>query len=242
MFFSYGEGIMSKNTARILVVEDDPDIVCVVKSYLERSEFVVDTASDGLSGLARALEDPPALIVLDWMLPGIDGLEFMKRLRNEQQTPVIMLTARGEEDDRIKGLQLGADDYVPKPFSPRELVARIEAVLRRMQPPTEQEQEPLTRGPLVIDPSRHNVTRDDEPIELTTLEFNLLYTLARYPGRVYSRDELLERIWGGDFAGVDRVVDVHVSNLRQKLEREPTSPRLLLTVRGVGYKFSEDVT
>ena len=233
---------MSPNTARILVVEDDPDIVRVVKSYLERFDFEVDTAFDGLSGLSRALENPPALIVLDWMLPGIDGLEFMKRLRAEQQTPVIMLTARGDEDDRVQGLRLGADDYVPKPFSPRELVARIEAVLRRMQPSAEQEQEVLTRGPLVIDPSRHNVTRNDELIELTTLEFNLLYMLARYPGRVYSRNELLERVWGGDFAGVDRVVDVHVSNLRQKLEPEPTGPRLLLTVRGVGYKFSEDVT
>lgn len=233
---------MSRNTARILVVEDDLDIVRVVKSYLERSEFIVDTASDGLTGLSRALDEPPSLIVLDWMLPGIDGLEFMKRLRREQQTPVIMLTARGEEDDRIKGLQLGADDYVPKPFSPRELVARIEAVLRRAQPPAEQGEETLKRGPLLIDASRRNVTRYDEPIELTALEFDLLHSLARYPGRVYRRDELLERVWGSDFTGVDRVVDVHVSNLRQKLEVDPANPRMLLTVRGVGYKFSEDVT
>jgi DNA-binding response OmpR family regulator len=231
-----------RNPARILVVEDDPDIVHVVRSYLERSDYTVDTALDGLTGLSRVLEEPPSLIILDWMLPGIDGLEFMKRLRREQQTPVIMLTARGEEDDRIKGLQLGADDYVPKPFSPRELVARVEAVLRRVQPPAPQEAETLTRGPLVIDSSRRNVTRDNEPIELTALEFDLLYTLARHPGRVYRRDELLDRVWGSDFMGVDRVVDVHMSNLRQKLEVDPANPRMLLTVRGVGYKFSEDVT
>lgn len=233
---------MPKSTSRILVVEDDPDIVRIVKSYLERSEYTVDTAVDGLAGLSRALEEPPSLIILDWMLPGIDGLEFMRRLRREQQTPVIMLTARGEEDDRIKGLQLGADDYVPKPFSPRELVARIQAVLRRAQPSTGQEEESLERGPLVIEPSRRNVTRDDKLIELTALEFDLLHTLARYPGRVYRRDELLERVWGSDFMGVDRVVDVHMSNLRQKLEVDPANPRMLLTVRGVGYKFSEDVT
>lgn len=224
----------------ILVVEDDPDLVQFVKAYLERAGYTVRTARDGLTGLSAALEGYPDLIVLDWMLPGIDGLELMKRLRRERRTPVVMLTARGEEDDRIRGLELGADDYVSKPFAPRELVARVGSVLRRLDAAQEQGEVPYKRGRLTIDPSRRSVTQGGEPFDLTAREFNLLHTLASQPGRVYRRGELLDRVWGDDFAGVDRVVDVQMSNLRQKLEAEPARPRLLLTVRSVGYKFTED--
>lgn len=227
---------------RILIIEDDPDIVRIVKAYLERAGYPVETALDGLSGLSAALEQSPDLIILDWMLPGIDGLEFMRRLRRERRTPVIMLTARGEESDRVRGLELGADDYVSKPFAPRELVARVGAVLRRMETQQEKPQDPIKRGPLTIDPLRRSVSYGDTVLELTALEFNLLYTLASQPGRVYSRDELLDRVWGGDFGGVDRVVDVHISNLRQKLGADSAHPALLLTVRGTGYKFTEDTT
>lgn len=225
-------------TERILIVEDDPDIVRVVKAYLQREGFVTEVAWDGEAGLASALAAPPALIVLDWMLPKLDGEAFMQRLRPAQTTPVVMLTARGEEDDRLHGFALGADDYLPKPFSPRELVARVLAVLRRSGVgealPT-----PFERGSLRIDPLKRCARFAGKEVELTTLEFNLLHTLAAQPGRVWRRDELLDRVWGRDFTGVDRVVDVHVSNLRAKLERV-CGPPLLLTIRGVGYKFTEE--
>ncbi|MBS3967294.1 MAG: response regulator transcription factor [Truepera sp.] len=220
---------------RILLVEDDPDIVRIIQAYLLRDGFRVEVAQDGWHGLALALAAPPDLIVLDWMLPGLDGLGFMQRLRREQRTPVIMLTARSEEADRVLGLELGADDYVTKPFSPRELVARIKAVLRRLQAAPAAT---LQLGGLVISPENRTVHRHGESIVLTAREFDLLQTLARQPERVFSRDELLARVWGADFAGVDRVVDVHISNLRQKLEPDPERPRWLLTVRGVGYKVS----
>jgi two-component system, OmpR family, alkaline phosphatase synthesis response regulator PhoP len=231
---------MLKPNQRILIVEDDPDIVRVVQTYLERAGYQVEVALDGLTGLTIALETPPELIVLDWMLPGLDGLEFIERLRREQRTPIIMLTARTEEHDRILGLDFGADDYVSKPFSPRELVARVKVVLRRSE--TLDSQEPLRLGPLTIDPARRSVTRDGTSIELTALEFDLLYTLASQPGRVFRRGELLDRVWGTDFEGVDRVVDVHISNLRQRLETDPSQPKLILTVRGVGYKFAGEMT
>lgn len=223
---------------RILLVEDDPDIVRVVQAYLEREGFEVETCEDGASGLTSALTAPPDLIVLDWMLPQLDGEAFMKRLRPAQGTPVIMLTARGEEANRLHGFELGADDYVPKPFSPRELVARVRAVMRRARiekAPTQA----IRRGALWVDPLRRHASIGERELDLTTLEFELLYTLAEHPGRVWRRDELLDRVWGRDFTGVDRVVDVHVSNLRAKLERVCGSP-LLLTIRGVGYKFTEE--
>lgn len=225
---------------RILVVEDDPDIVTVVKAYLERESYQVEVAKDGPSGLQCSLAAPPDLIVLDWMLPGLSGLELLKRLRRERETPIIMLTARGEQADRILGLEFGADDYVNKPFDPLELVARVRAVLRRARR-QEATDEPLVVGPLRIDPVRRQVEKLGVPVELTTLEFDLLYTLAANPGRVWRRDELLDRVWGQAFIRVDRVVDVHVSNLRQKLETDPENPHYLLTVRGVGYKFAEEV-
>ncbi len=226
---------------RILVVEDDPDVIRIVETYLARESFKVAIARDGVTGLDRALRKPPDLVVLDWMLPGIDGLEFMKRLRNEQRTPVIMLTARKEEADRVLGLEFGADDYVSKPFSPRELVARVKAVLRRTRP-EESVKAVVRRKGLIIDPTQRSVTRDGERLELTTLEFDLLYTLASTPGRVLTRNELLDRVWGKDFAGIDRVVDVHVSNVRHKLDMAGSGEPLLLTVRGIGYKFREDTS
>lgn len=226
-------------TERILLVEDDPDIVRIVQAYLDREGFQVVTATDGASGLALALTEPPVLIVLDWMLPRLDGEAFMKRLRPALSTPVIMLTARGEEDDRLRGFEFGVDDYVPKPFSPRELVARIHAVLRRAYgekaAPTGRV---IRRGTLWVDPVKRVASFGGRALDLTTREFELLYTLAEQPGRVWHRGELLDRVWGRDFTGIDRVVDVHMSNLRIKLEAVG-GPAVLATVRGVGYKFVE---
>lgn len=221
---------------RILIVEDDPDVIRVARAYLEREGFTVETAQDGLAGLHAALGRPPTLIVLDWMLPHLDGLGFLERLRKSQRTPVIMLTARTEESDRVVGLELGADDYISKPFSPRELVARVRAVLRRTMAPTESREEVLVHEELQIDPRHRTVERRGRRADLTALEFDLLHVLASAPGRVYGRDELLDRIWGRDFMGVDRVVDVHISNLRQKLAKIGAE-KLLITVRGIGYKF-----
>ncbi len=218
----------------ILIVEDDPDIAQIVKSYLEKEGFTLEIARDGLSGLDKALGLKPALIVLDWMLPGIDGISFIQRLQKHQRTPVIMLTAKTEEVDRLKGLAL-ADDYISKPFSPRELVARVKAVLRRGNILSEL----IRLGDLQIDLQKRQVVRGEQTLDLTTLEFDLLYTLAQQPERVFSRDELLKQVWGDDFMGVDRVVDVHISNLRQKLEPNSENPQWLLTVRGIGYKLSQ---
>ena len=226
-------------TERILLVEDDPDIVRIVQAYLNREGFRVETAADGEAGLTSARARPPALIVLDWMLPRLDGEAFMTRLRPALSTPVIMLTARGEEDDRLRGFELGVDDYLPKPFSPRELVARIHAVLRRAHgektAPTGQT---IQRGTLWVDPVKRSARFGNHTLDLTTREFELLYTLAEQPGRVWHRSELLDRVWGRDFTGIDRVVDVHVSNLRLKLEAVGGTA-VLATVRGVGYKFLE---
>lgn len=224
---------------QILVVEDDPGIVRAVKAYLEQEGFGVAVAADGLLALNAALAETPTLIVLDWMLPSLDGLEFMRRLRQEQRTPVIMLTARTEENDRVLGLELGADDYMTKPFSPRELVARVKAVLRRTKVPTERPDQTLVVGSLQLNLEKRSVVRAGVPLELTVLEFSLLHTLMGQPGRVFSRDELLNRVWGSDFTGVDRVVDVHISHLRRRLGEDPDTPTLVLTVRGVGYKLAE---
>ena len=225
-------------TSRVLVVEDDLDAAEVVRAYLAREGFEVSVARDGVSGLECALTERPALIVLDWMVPGLSGSEFLRRLRRERSTPVIMLTARTEESDRIVGLELGADDYVPKPFSPRELVARVKAVLRRTGPPVTGGRREVEHRGLLLDPERREASLVGLDLELTTLEFDLLFVLMEAPGRVFSRNELIDRVWGGDFSGVDRVVDVHVSNLRQKLARLQGED-LLVTVRGVGYKLAD---
>lgn len=221
----------------ILIVEDDADVVRVARAYLERDGFAVAVESDGAAGLRRALADPPALILLDWMLPVQSGLDVLRQLRREASTPVILLTARADEMDRVIGLELGADDYVVKPFSPRELVARVRAVLRRSNGPAAVEDEVVEHGPLRLDAVRRQATVDGRPLTLTTLEFDLLHTFLRAPGRVFSRDALIERVWGPDFAGGDRVVDVHVSNLRQKLVAAGARGALR-TVRGVGYALA----
>ncbi len=224
--------------SRILVVEDDADAAQVVSAYLTREGYAVEVAHDGAAGLQAALTAPPALVVLDWMLPGVAGPEFLTALRRAQRTPVIMLTARSEESDRIVGLELGADDYVVKPFSPRELVARVRAVLRRSQAREVAEaDEAVEHRGLRVDPLKRQASFAGREVELTTLEFDLLFALARAPGRVFSRNDLIERVWGPDFTGVDRVVDVHVSNLRQKLA-SVGADALLVTVRGVGYKVA----
>ncbi len=228
------------SNTRILLIEDDPDIARVIETYLRRGGFDVEVVYDGPSGLECALAAPPALIVLDLMLPGLDGFELLKRLRPTLATPVIMLTARGEAEDRLKGFEHGADDYVPKPFHPPELVARVQAVLRRTQPA--RTTEVIEVGDLSIDPDKRTVTRAGATLDLTAVEFDLLLVFAANPGRVFRRDDLLNRVWGRDFVGVDRVVDVHVSNLRQKLELDPGNPRYLLTLRRVGYKFSEETS
>ena len=221
---------------RVLLVEDDLDVSNVVGAYLRREGYDVETVHDGVTGLERALEAPPDLIVLDWLLPGLDGLGVLQRLRREARTPVIMLTARGEEADRILGLEHGADDYVPKPFSPRELVARVRAVLRRAYSEDPAPQPLIEHRGLIIDPSQRRVRRGDRSIDVTTLEFDLLYALARAPGRVFSRQDLLDRVWGDDFIAIDRVVDVHISNLRQKLA-ELAADTYITTIRGIGYRL-----
>ncbi len=221
--------------SRILVVEDDRDAAQVVSAYLTREGYEVTVVYDGAAGLQLALQTPPALIVLDWMLPGLGGPEFITALRREQRTPIIMLTARSEESDRIVGLELGADDYVVKPFSPRELVARVRAVLRRSRASESEAGDAVEHRGLRVDPLQRQATFGGRAVDLTTLEFDLLYALVRAPGRVFSRNDLIDRVWGPDFAGVDRVVDVHISNLRQKLA-SVGADTLLVTVRGVGYK------
>ena len=226
---------------RVLVVEDEANIVHLVRAYLEREGFTVDTVTDGRAALHHARTARPHLIVLDLMLPGMDGLEVCRRLRQESDVYILMLTAKSEEADRIVGLELGADDYLAKPFSPRELVARVKAVLRRSRPVAgalpDSESGIIDAPPLCIDLARRRVIKRGAPIDLTALEFDLLRELASRPGIVYSRAQLLQRVWGYDFLGDERVVDVHIGLLRKKIEDDPSEPELLKTVRGVGYKF-----
>lgn len=224
----------------ILVVDDEPEIVKLVRAYLEKAGYRVATASDGREALQIARQLKPDLIVLDLNLPHMDGLEFTRRLRREKNTPIIMLTARVEETDRIIGLELGADDYVTKPFSPREIVSRVRAVLRRVQPePDVTRVEILRAGDLVLDRQEHSVTLSGQALRLTPTEFDLLATLMAHPGRVYSRMELLEEVQGEAFAAYERTIDAHVKNLRAKIESDPSNPRYILTVFGIGYKFAK---
>jgi DNA-binding response OmpR family regulator len=230
--------------ATILVVDDEPPILDLISSYLRAESFKVYTALDGSSALTQARATRPDLVVLDVMLPGMDGLEVCRRLQQEFDVYVLMLTARSEEIDKIVGLSVGADDYLTKPFSPRELVVRVKAILRRSRTanPRGRETAALERPALLfeelqIDPERREVQRDGVQFDLTPREFDLLYALAEQPGRVFNRDQLLERVWGHDFAGIDRVVDVHIGLLRRKLEADPANPAIIQTVRGVGYKF-----
>ena len=223
----------------ILVVDDEPKIVKLAQDYLERSGFCVLTAADGPTALAVARRDRPDLIVLDLNLPGMDGLDVCRALRCESSVPIIMLTARVEETDRLIGLELGADDYVIKPFSPRELVARVRAVLRRVRGGVHQPGV-VRVGDLEIDLLGHRVTCAGEPIRLTRTEFNLLAVLAQHPGQTFTRAQLLDRLHGVAYDGFDRSVDAHIKNLRRKLEANPVEPRYVLTVYGVGYRFSDE--
>lgn len=226
--------------ATILVIDDEESLLKLVEAYLTPDGNTVHLAQDGVQGLAAFRRYRPDLVILDIMLPGMDGLEVLQQIRRESDVYVLILTAKSEEMDRVIGLTVGADDYLTKPFSPRELVARVKAILRRGRGSAKDENPVLTFKHLRIDGQRYEVWRDDERIELTALEFKLLKTLAIYAGMVLSRDQLLEQVWGYDFYGEDRVVDVHIGHIRQKLEYDPTEPQFILTVRGVGYKFGDE--
>jgi DNA-binding response OmpR family regulator len=221
----------------ILVVDDEERLVSLVRAYLLQEGFQVVTARDGREALFVAREARPDLIILDLMMPELGGHEFMRLHRREWDTPIILLTARVEESDRVLGLELGADDYVTKPFSPRELVARVRAVLRRSEKPTP-EAEVLRAGDVVLDRVSHFVKVGDRLVDLTPSEFDLLSTLMATPGRAFTRLELLERIQGTAYEGYERTVDVHVKNLRAKIEPDPHNPRYVETVYGVGYRFT----
>ena len=221
---------------KVLIVDDDVKTVDLVKLYLKRDGYRVLTAYDGDEALRLAREDHPDLIVLDLMLPGIDGLQVCRILRDESDVPIIMLTARITDQDRLTGLDLGADDYVTKPFSPRELAARVRAVLRRL--PGERGPAEIKRGELVVHFHKHEASLAGRPLNLTTVEFKLLGVLIREPGRVFSRPQLIEKALGYDFEGFDRTIDVHILNLRRKLEADPSRPRYIKTVYGAGYKLS----
>ena len=224
---------------KILVIDDEPSIINLVSAYLKPEGYEVYTASDGNAGLKAARAFKPDLIILDLMLPGIDGIELLTRLRRESDVYVIMLTARTDETDKIVGLSVGADDYVTKPFSPRELVARVKAALRRIQtgPTSGVERSVLSFRHVRIDVGAHTVMVDDIPVELTSIEFDMLRALAENRGRVLSREQLLEKVWGAEYFGEMRVVDVHLGHVRQKLG---VNEALIATVRGVGYRFEDE--
>jgi len=223
---------------KILIVDDEPAITNLVSAYLKPEGYEVYTTADGNAGLKAARTFKPDLVILDVMLPGIDGIELLSRLRRESDVYVIMLTARTDETDKIVGLSVGADDYVTKPFSPRELVARVKAALRRIEtgPSMGGDGGVLSFTHICIDVGARKVTLDDNPIELTAIEFDLLKALAENRGRVLSREQLLEKVWGGEYFGEMRVVDVHLGHIRQKLG----SDELIATVRGVGYRFEDE--
>jgi len=224
---------------RILVVDDEREIRHLVASYLIDDDFHVEELDNGRAALERLSRQPPIdLVVLDVRMPELDGIETLRELRRTSDVHVIMLTAASEETDRLIGLAVGADDYVTKPFSPREVVARVKAVLRRTRTSTtEQLAEPLNYGALVVDIDRHEVTVDGEVVDLSALQFSLLRAMAESPGRVFARHQLIDRVWGRDFYGEERIVDVHVGNLRKALGDSASEPRFVETIRGVGYRF-----
>ncbi len=225
--------------AAILIVDDEENIRNLLEAYLAREGYTVYSVSDGVQGIAAFRRYHPDLVVLDIMLPGMDGLDVLQQIRRESDAYVLLLTSRSEEADRVIGLTVGADDYVTKPFSPRELVARVKVILRRGRGTVMDGERMLQFAHIRIDQQRHEIWRDDELVELTALEFRLLKTLAGYAGMVFSREQLLEQVWGYDFYGEDRVVDVHIGRIRQKLESDPANPQFVVTVRGVGYKFAD---
>jgi DNA-binding response OmpR family regulator len=221
---------------RVLVVDDDVKTVELVKLYLNRDGYRVLTAYDGVEALRQAREGHPDLIVLDIMLPGIDGLEVCRTLRNESDVPIIMLTARTTDQDKLTGLGLGADDYMTKPFSPRELAARVRAVLRRL--PGERGPNEIKYDKITVNFLQHEAYMANEPLNLTLVEFRLLRVLIKEPGRVFSRAQLIEKALGYDFEGFDRTIDVHILNLRRKIEPDPKHPRYIKTIYGAGYKLT----
>ncbi len=223
----------------ILIVEDDRKTAALLELYLEREGFKTVLAYDGERALELAQRHKPIFIILDLMLPVVDGWEVCRQLRRSSDVPILMLTARGEEVDRISGLTLGADDYVVKPFSPRELVARVRAVLRRGRLKLSKEKSVLSHAGLVLDLEKRKVSINDRRVHLTPHEYNLLQALMSAPGRVFTRDELLDRLYPNGEAVIDRVIDVHIGKLRQKIEEDPSKPRFILTVRGIGYQFQE---
>jgi len=225
----------------ILVVDDDPTIRDVLERYLQREGFAVLTAADGQVALQKAGSEKPDLVVLDLMLPHVDGWEICRQLRAESTVPILMLTARGEEYERILGLGLGADDYVTKPFSPGEVVARIQAIFRRIEmarSPAPLSAETVHIGEIVVDPSVRQVTVKGQPVTLTAKEFDLLHYLVSHPRQVFSREQLLDQVWGYTYAGETSTVTVHVRHLREKIETDPANPSLIETVWGVGYRFN----
>lgn len=232
------------NAEKILIIEDDKEIIDLVRINLEGSGYILEEAYDGETGFAKAKNETYNLIILDLMLPKMDGIDVCKKLRADDiQTPIFMLTAKSEEFDKVLGLELGADDYLTKPFSIRELMARIKANLRRVKvehnithPP---EKEPLVFNDLIIDTQKHKVTRNDELVPLTPKEFELLHLFASNPGKAFSRQELLTKIWGYQFQGYDHTVNSHINRLRNKIEQDPSEPLYLKTVWGVGYRFTE---
>jgi two-component system, OmpR family, alkaline phosphatase synthesis response regulator PhoP len=226
----------AEGAKRVLVIDDEPKIAEICRDYLAAAGFAVSTAADGPQGLALARRERPDLVVLDLMLPGMDGLDVCRELRREGQVPIIMLTARVEERDRLTGLELGADDYITKPFSPRELVARVRAVLRRASGAPAAEV--IQAGGLTLDRARYLAILPDRQVQLTATEFEILATLASQPGRIFSRAQLLTVARGVAFESYERAIDSHIRNLRRKIEPEDGEPRYILTVHGVGYKFA----
>lgn len=224
---------------RVLVVDDEARVASVVKGYLQQENYEVRTAANGREALLAAREFQPDLIVLDLMMPEMDGWEFVRQHRRERNTPIIMLTARVEDVDKVAGLEMGADDYLTKPFSPRELVARVRAVLRRIDP-AQQAPQTLHAGDLALDLEARLLRCRGEPVELTRMEFDILAALMQYPGRAFNRLELLERTQGYAYDGYERTIDVHVKNLRKKIEENPSQPAYILTVFGVGYRFNPE--
>jgi len=225
--------------ATILLVDDEPKIVQLGRDYLERAGFAVATAASGEAALAAFRSRPPDLIVLDLGLPGTDGLEVTRQIRRASDVPIIMLTARGEETDKLVGLELGADDYMVKPFSPKELVARVRAVLRRAEGRAGPATDVLRVMDMALDLPRQRLTVGDRPVELTATEFQLLAALARQPGRIFTRAQLLDAVHGVAFESYERAIDTHIKNLRRKIEPDPHQPRYLQTVYGVGYRLAD---
>lgn len=225
---------------KVLLVDDEKTLVKALKFNLEKEGFLVEEAYNGEEALEKAFATDPDIIILDLMLPGLDGFEVCREIRKKEEIPIIMLTAKGEDIDKVLGLELGADDYMTKPFNPRELVARMKAILRRSAAREEGLRKRIQIGELQIDLLQHRVIKGERDVDLTAKEFALLSFLASNAGRVYSREQLLEQIWGYNYYGDARTVDVHIRHLREKIEEDPGNPRLILTVWGTGYKFREE--